>query len=234
MTASWRLATGLIFVAALTACDPPPPSPATGAAQHAPTLDRQVRDHTVAFAGTESSLNVAARRRLDGFLRAHRVRGRDTLRVAAALTTPPDLGAQRRDAVLRTLRRLGYRPRAAEGSGGGVSRPEKGVRVRLEQYVVDLPDCPDTTRTRINDLHNLPASDFGCSTHRNLGLMVAEPRDLLRGRTLSPGDGARQARGVRDYRRGRAGGGAAAGSVQTPAVPGGAGTGGGGDFGGEE
>jgi pilus assembly protein CpaD len=49
---------------------------------------------------------------------------------------------------------------------------------------------------------NLPASNFGCATHRNLGLMVANPRDLLRGQEMGPTSGARAAKGVERYYRG--------------------------------
>ena len=37
------------------------------------------------------------------------------------------------------------------------------------------------------DFANLPHSNFGCATQTNLGLMVAEPRDLVRGRALGAG-----------------------------------------------
>jgi pilus assembly protein CpaD len=73
----------------------------------------------------------------------------------------------------------------------------------LERYLVTLPPCPDWSRQSGTDFSNLPHSNFGCATQTNLGLMVAEPRDLLHGRGLAPADGVHQAEGIVRYRTGK-------------------------------
>ncbi len=73
----------------------------------------------------------------------------------------------------------------------------------LERYLVTLPPCPDWSRQSGTDFANLPHSNFGCATQTNLGLMVAEPRDLLHGRGLAPADGVHQAEGIVRYRTGK-------------------------------
>jgi pilus biogenesis lipoprotein CpaD len=82
-------------------------------------------------------------------------------------------------------------------------RQNRRVELVLERYLVTLPGCPDWSRRSGTDFANLPHSNFGCATQTNLGLMVAEPRDLLRGRTLGPADGIHQAEGVVRYREGK-------------------------------
>ena len=77
------------------------------------------------------------------------------------------------------------------------------VELVLERYLVTLPACPDWSRQSGTDFSNLPHSNFGCATQTNLGLMVAEPKDLVRGRTLAPADGVHQAEGIVRYRTGK-------------------------------
>jgi glycosyltransferase involved in cell wall biosynthesis len=60
----------------------------------------------------------------------------------------------------------------------------------------------DWSRQSGTDFANLPHSNFGCATQTNLGLMVAEPRDLVRGRPLAPADGVREAEAIARYRAG--------------------------------
>ena len=50
------------------------------------------------------------------------------------------------------------------------------------------------------NFNNQPHPNLGCSTATNLGLMVADPRDLMRGRPIGPMDGEFAAKGVFDYR----------------------------------
>jgi pilus assembly protein CpaD len=46
---------------------------------------------------------------------------------------------------------------------------------------------------------------MGCSNEINLGLMVADPNDLARGRPLAPADAERAALSVQKYRTGTEG-----------------------------
>jgi pilus assembly protein CpaD len=92
---------------------------------------------------------------------------------------------------------------AAAGSDPDAWRQNRRVEVVLERYLVTLPACPDWSRQSGTDFANLPHSNFGCATETNLGLMVAEPRDLVHGRPLAPADGIHQAEGVVRYRTGK-------------------------------
>jgi pilus assembly protein CpaD len=77
------------------------------------------------------------------------------------------------------------------------------VNIVVERYVVVPPDCPNWTSPSVGDHSNQPGSNFGCSDATNLGLMVADPRDLLMGRTLGPAEGDAALAAVKRYREGK-------------------------------
>jgi pilus biogenesis lipoprotein CpaD len=126
-----------------------------------------------------------------------------------------ELASRRAQAVAAFLRQHGYKDLtvttsaygesvpAAAGTGPEVWRQNRRVELVLERYLVTLPACPDWSRESGTDFANLPHSNFGCATQANLGLMVAKPEDLVRGRTLGPADGIHQAEGIVRYRTGK-------------------------------
>lgn len=62
------------------------------------------------------------------------------------------------------------------------SKPAEGsVMLYLERYVVTTPNCGEWAAETSNNERNNPSSFYGCSTAANLGLMVANPRDLVAG-----------------------------------------------------
>ncbi|MBX9786119.1 MAG: CpaD family pilus assembly protein [Alphaproteobacteria bacterium] len=76
-----------------------------------------------------------------------------------------------------------------------------GVNLVLEKYLVIPPSCADFSQP-IGDARQAQApSNFGCATVANLGMMVANPRDLIRGRSLGASDGTVIAAGVDRYRK---------------------------------
>ena len=70
----------------------------------------------------------------------------------------------------------------------------------LTKFMPILPDCdqPQPLSPDVPDFNQA----FGCSNANNLGVMVANPRDLVEGRTLEPADGEANARSVQRYRLG--------------------------------
>lgn len=77
------------------------------------------------------------------------------------------------------------------------------LTVIVGRYVVTSPRCPNWTKQSEGDPANRRSSSLGCATTTNLGLMVADPGDLIRGRQTGPGDGEIAARGVKEYREGK-------------------------------
>jgi pilus assembly protein CpaD len=107
------------------------------------------------------------------------------------------------------------------------------MAVVVERYAVTPPNCPDWTSPAVGDHTNQPPSNFGCATTTNLGLMVADPHDLLIGRTLGPEEGDPAIAAINRYRAGKpkdfsSGGGGGGQSVSPVNISVGASGGGGG------
>jgi hypothetical protein len=73
------------------------------------------------------------------------------------------------------------------------------VVIVVERFVVITPSCANYL-TQIGDASQAyNSSNFGCATEANLGMMISNPLDLLRGRERSPYDGTVMAAGVNRY-----------------------------------
>lgn len=73
------------------------------------------------------------------------------------------------------------------------------VVIVVERFVVITPSCANFL-TQIGDASQAYASsNFGCSTEANLGMMISNPLDLLRGRDRSAYSGTVMAAGVNRY-----------------------------------
>lgn len=198
-----RIPTGILSAAiaiAVAGCglDKPPPTE-VAPQKNRVQVERMLYRHLVDFAGNSSEPTAGEREALRRFLQET---GADRDATVVVTATDDPLAQQRRRVILRLLRGMGFRPRPEDPLLD--PRPETGgdVLVRVASYHAIPPDCPDHSRTRIGDYYNLPTSNFGCATTRNLGLMVANPRDLLRGRDLAPADAERHAWTVERYRSG--------------------------------
>ena len=69
-------------------------------------------------------------------------------------------------------------------------------------HVARPPQCGTWTTDISNNLDNAPSEHFGCAIQRNIGAMVANPRDLIRVQDEQGRWGARSADIVNKYQRG--------------------------------
>ena len=60
--------------------------------------------------------------------------------------------------------------------------------ITIDRTLVTLPACPNWSGPTPERFNNQPASNFGCATATDRGLMVANPTDLVRGEPLGPAD----------------------------------------------
>ncbi len=176
---------------------------------HAPRADLVQYGHDVAFAAGEARLTNGQRQRLDAFLarleagygdRFYVVAGRG--RRGEPKQAAARLGERRRQAVMAflELRKLRVLPLRIEF---GIDAPVRGaVKVIVRRYVVTLPGCPDWTGRPGITYDNTRSSNFGCATATNLGLMVADPGDIVAGRHPGLMDGEFAARSIERYRKG--------------------------------
>ncbi len=174
-----------------------------------PRADLVQYGHDVAFAAGEARLTNGQRQRLDTFLarleagygdRFYVVAGRG--RRGAPKQAAERLGERRRQAVMAFLkfRKLRVLPLHIEF---GIDAPVgEAVKVIVRRYVVTLPGCPDWTGRPGVTFNNTTSSNFGCATATNLGLMVADPGDIVAGRHPGLMDGEFIARSIERYRKG--------------------------------
>jgi pilus assembly protein CpaD len=183
-------------------------------------VERADYRHPVYFETDQARLDAAQKDRLLDFLRAADLAPGDTIYLEghaderASDLYNLDLAARRTESVRTFLdeqgfgnvgvRQAAYGERApvVPGSTAEAWQQNRRVEVVIERYLVVLPPCPDWSRRSGTDFANLPHSNFGCAMRTNLGLMVAEPRDLVRGRALAPADGVREAEAITRYRAG--------------------------------
>jgi pilus assembly protein CpaD len=121
-------------------------------------------------------------------------------RVVVAVAGPPALVSSRFDAVAAALLPYGIVPTPEPASGA----PGTAV-IRRERYVVTLPACPDWSKPAAgaSDFTNTLSSNFGCAAVTNLGLMAAQPADLVAPRQVGFTDARVAADAVSNYRLGK-------------------------------
>lgn len=188
---------------ALTACAPTlQDSQWTGAANAKQNKVLYLREtHDVHFDPGKETLSPAERERLAAFLTDDEVGRTDEVTLAAGGTgggREGALAARRAESVAEFLRGRNLK----SATHVGAPAPADSVTVTVGRYVVVPPHCPDWRKPSDDDPANSPSSNIGCATETNLGLMVADPRDLVTGKTVAPADAEHAAFGVERYRLG--------------------------------
>lgn len=75
-------------------------------------------------------------------------------------------------------------------SAEGASDPP--IRVSYLRYVAEPPQCGDWSTNLADEPMNLPYPNLGCANQRNLGVMIANPADLLGPRSETARSGERR------------------------------------------
>jgi len=220
-----RLAWASLIVLGLAACaGGPGPNPALGWSEAGSPkeleVERAEHRHAVHFATDSAAIGAAERDRLLAFLAAVEPKRGDRVRLEghaderASDLYNLELASRRVESVADFLRSAGPRGLEIRGAAYGEKAPaapggapedwraNRRVEVVVERHVVVLPPCPDWSRRSGVDFANQPHTNLGCAVRSNLGLMIAEPRDLERGRRLAPADGTREADAITRYREG--------------------------------
>lgn len=153
--------------------------------------------YDVAFATGEAQLNPMEAARLSDFLARQQVGYGDHVEIQVPAGEPP-LVERRAAAVAEVLARDGI------AADRGVAHVPSGIRLTVSRSVAIPPTCPDWRKADDDgDPSNTPMSNFGCANLRNLGLMVADPGELVAGHPLAAGSGEPLAAGVERYRTGK-------------------------------
>jgi pilus assembly protein CpaD len=189
---------------ALAGCDTPIEQWQPAQAPKTNTVEFVRLNHTVRFAPGAAVPAPAETRRLMNFVDDAEIAGGDEIYLDAA---PSDRLSQARQAsIRRLLSQRGIRAVALPAiAGAGGERLALGdeVALHVERYVVTPPACPNWSKPSGGDPTNTVSSNFGCATATNLGLMIANPRDLLSGRKPGPADAEPALRAIQNYRAGK-------------------------------
>lgn len=154
--------------------------------------------HSVPFRSNEVRLSPAEAAGLGAFIRDRAVGYGDEILLLGAGSA---VGQRRQEAVATAFERAGLRViRNVEMDG--ITPDPNEIRIVVGRHVVTPPECPNWSKRADEDFGNTKSSNIGCATTTNLGLMIANPRDLVEGESTGPADGELAAFRVESYRRG--------------------------------
>ncbi len=75
-----------------------------------------------------------------------------------------------------------------------------GVRVVVSRSTASVPNCPNWDRPSQPEFAASGMSNFGCATNSNLAAMIADPNDLIQGRSSETNDPQMISRAIKTYR----------------------------------
>lgn len=172
--------------------------------QRQPEVQFVDHHHTVQFSGGSTRLSRGEAQRLNAFLAQAGTETGNMVAVSPRLDSATssaraNAAMSRANAVSRYLRARGLDPSivattAVPGGSGTL------VDVLVRQYLVSLPECPDWTDRPGWNFGNLTSSNWGCATAVNLGVMVADPGDLVHGAGGQPASAELLAMSIERYR----------------------------------
>ena len=192
-----RASSLLFLMGSVSACTPPAALWSDADAHKEIAVRRVELTHDVSFASNSAELSAGEIKRIDDFLARQQVGYGDWVEIRVP-GSDPRVEARRAAVVGERLARSGI---AFER--GSLASPV-GVRISVTRSVAIPPACPDWRKPdNDGDPSNTTMSNLGCANMRNLGLMIADPGELLAGRPSTMGSGEPLAAGVQRYRTGK-------------------------------
>lgn len=163
-----------------------------------------VFEQRVSFAAETALLDRPARQAIDHLLAEADPAPGSLIRLSVAgsrngTATFDRLTLQRLESVRGDLATRGYESALADSSVARVAAlADHEIGLTVTRTMAVLPDCDQPQPLE----PNRPGFDrgFGCSNAYNLGVMIADPADLERGRTLDPSDAERAGLTITRYR----------------------------------
>lgn len=156
----------------------------------------------ITFDSGNSSLSDKAIQRLDQFMMKSNVSYGDELSMDFPLKRDGSLSEENRKRMTflsGLLKKRGLHL-SANVTPYGISPAVDQARLLISRYVVTPPLCGDWSQPSTGNYGNMNLPDFGCSSQANLGLMVANPRDLITGVANGVPDSEKAAKAVLTYR----------------------------------
>lgn len=187
----------LSLAAALPACTPETSEYTETEAPKQLHVDYVRLSHVVTFSPGKMELAPGEAEKLNVFLGDSEVGSQD--HVYLEPSNENQLTATRIGEVVREMSKHGV---GAQTLPAGLE-PADRMKIIVERYVVTPPDCPNWTTPGYGNHSNQTHSNYGCADASNFARMVADPRDLVVGRTMGPGEGDPAIAGLTRYRQGK-------------------------------
>lgn len=153
--------------------------------------------HTAAFQIQAALLDEAERGRLFNFISQGGLGPSDQIVVQVPVEASgarDPVTAARVDYLANEFARMGLPLRSSDVVHSGKAGNQ--LTVFVERAMVIPPDCESAQPW----IAHRPQTAAGCAYTAAMGMMVADPRDLVKGRTLGPADADTAARAVFGYR----------------------------------
>jgi pilus biogenesis lipoprotein CpaD len=155
--------------------------------------------HSVNFGPGETELNEAELTGLLAFLQESGVHQGARIEIDGPRSQGgyfDPVTAARVSGIETELSSIGLRSQVPVRPTTSLLRPEDAIAVSVTRAVVILPDCS----TPQPAFATRPTYSYSCSNTAALGMMIANPLDLERGRAEGPADGQPAARVIQLYR----------------------------------
>ena len=130
-------------------------------------------------AGTNGDLTRDEARRLEGWLSSIGVAYGDDISVA---TESSYVAPGVHDGIAAVVARHGLLLNEDSSAQAGQA-PEGSVRLILRRSLASVPGCPDWSNKQETDGRAAASSNYGCAFNSNIAAMVANPQDLVGGKT---------------------------------------------------
>jgi len=189
----------LCFGLALAGCTPPVSEWSDAEASKQIRVDYVRLQHEAAFMPGSADLAEGEAEGLAAFLEQAEVAPQDQVFFQPA--SNDKLAAARIGQLARELTQRGIGATTLPPSATAIAADH--MTVVVERYVVTPPDCPNWSKPPSGEHANTLPSNFGCADATNLGLMVADPRDLVVGRSPGPPRGDPALYGYARFRNGK-------------------------------
>jgi pilus biogenesis lipoprotein CpaD len=156
-------------------------------------------DHVVSFRPNAIRLDPAERGRLRRFVHNGSIKSTDEIAIhapAAAEGEGAQIARARVDFLRREFLALGLPADVFYSQAGTPLSTSDQVAIVAHRALTLPPDCSNSDPI----LPGRPSWKVGCTTAAALGTMVADPRDLVRGRPTGPADGHAASKAIEGYR----------------------------------
>lgn len=194
----------LSAAATLGACastGPAGPAPVTPLARFSlqvePGVDR------IALAVHDDGLSSNQQAAIQDLVNRYEVGGTGWIKVEGPSGDDP-VSAQQTYAVRTALQQAGVPSEHIQLAGYYAPDPRAPVLVGFDTVRAVVPDCASVSRDMSGRFSNQGSTSLGCAINANMAAQIADPRDIVAPRLMTPADSGRAAVVFDHYRKGEA------------------------------